>query len=193
MPLAAGDTAAVRAEAGLAAGAASGDLAAVAGDAGVHGAEGGGGEGREHARVDGDGFGDALASGEPGADELVGVGAVGLGAGRADRGAAVSARQVDHLVRVVVGVEGGEDLSGRGVDVADGAAEPDRADASPGRQGGCEPLGVVVAGGAVEKLSVECPGARPGPRAVDQCGGQGQRRGAHAAGFLVLPAGAAPS
>ena len=35
----------------------------------------------------GDRFGDAFAADETGADQLVGVGPVGLGAGRADRGA----------------------------------------------------------------------------------------------------------
>ena len=60
----------------------------------------------------------------------------------------------------------------------------------PAARRAVEPLVVVVAGGAVEQLGVEGPGARPGPRAVDQDGGQGQRRGAHAAGLLsALPAG----
>jgi hypothetical protein len=35
-----------------------------------------------------DGGGDALAAGQPGADELIGVGAINLGAGRAAGGAA---------------------------------------------------------------------------------------------------------
>ena len=47
----------------------------------------------------GDGVGDAFAAGEAGADELVGVGAVGLGARGADRGAAVAAGHVEHPVR----------------------------------------------------------------------------------------------
>ncbi len=98
----------------LAAGTATGDLAALAQGPGVHGPEGRRGEGDEHARVDGDRFGDALAPGEPGPDRLVGVAAVGFGAGRADGGAAVPARRVDHPVRQGVGVEGGQDLAGQG-------------------------------------------------------------------------------
>src|SRR6185437_9069149 len=47
-------------------------------DAGVDGAEGGGGEGGEDGRVGGDVLGDALAANQAGADELVGVAAVGL-------------------------------------------------------------------------------------------------------------------
>jgi hypothetical protein len=74
----------------VAAGAAGQDgLAAHA--AGVDRAEAGGGEGREHARVRGDGLGYAFAAGQPGADELAGVALVDLGAGRADGLAAVAA------------------------------------------------------------------------------------------------------
>ena len=130
--------------------------------------------------MDCDGFGHSLAAGEPGADELVGVGAVGLGAGRADRGAAVSAGQVDDLVRGVLGVQRAEDLAGAGVDVADGAAQPDGPDASAGVRARAEPGVVVVAAGACEQFVVECPGARPGPRTViGEHGGQGQRRDSH--------------
>src|SRR5262249_56219485 len=88
--------AAVRAVAGFAPWPAPGDLASGGEGAGVDGAEGGGGEGGEHARVDGHGFGHAFATGEPGADELVGVGAVGLGAWRADRGAGGAGPDVDR-------------------------------------------------------------------------------------------------
>jgi hypothetical protein len=56
--------------------------------AGVDRTEGGCGEGGEDARVGGDGVRDALAAGQPGPDELVGVGAVDLGAWRAAGGAA---------------------------------------------------------------------------------------------------------
>jgi hypothetical protein len=45
----------------------------------VDGLEGERGERDEHGWVRGDGVGDAFAAGESGADELVGVGAVGLG------------------------------------------------------------------------------------------------------------------
>ena len=98
--------------------------------------------------------GDAFAAGQPGADQLVGVAPVGLGAGRADGGAAVPARGVDHPVRQGVGVEGAEDLAGGGVEVADGAAQADGADAAAGGGGPGEPGVVVVAGGAVEQLGV---------------------------------------
>ena len=82
MALAAGERRAVWAGPGSASGAAAQD-AAVSFPAGMDRAEGGGGEGEECGRVRGDGGGDALAAGEPGADELVGVGAVGLSARRA--------------------------------------------------------------------------------------------------------------
>src|SRR5262249_54532240 len=119
----------------LAAGWAPGDPATAGDHAGVDGAEGGGGEGGEHTRVGGDRLGNALAAREPGPDELVGVSPVGFGAGRADRGAPVSARDVDGLVRQVLGVQVVKDLASGGVDVADGAAQPDRAHTPTGRHG----------------------------------------------------------
>src|SRR5262249_38674324 len=69
VPLAAGDPPPVRAEVRLAPGSAAGDLAARGNDPGVDGTEGGGGEGGEHTRVDGDRLRQALASGESSADE----------------------------------------------------------------------------------------------------------------------------
>ena len=157
VPLPAGDPPPVRAEVGLAPGAAPGHLPAAGDHAGVNRAEGGRGEGREHARVRGDRRGHALAPGQPGADQLVGVGPVSRGTGRADRSPAVTARQVDHLVRGVLRVERGEDLPGTGIDVADGAAQPDRANASPGRLGPRQPLVIVVTGSTLEQLGVEGP------------------------------------
>ena len=157
VPLPAGQTAAMLAERGFAAGAALGGPAAGQLAAGVHGSEAGGGEGGEHARMRPHRVGDAFAAGEPGADQLVGVAPVGLGAGRADRGAAVPARGVDHPVGQGVGVQGAEDLAGGGVQVADRAAEPDGADAAAGGGGPGEPCVVVVAGGAVEQFVVEGP------------------------------------
>ena len=160
---------------------AAGDPATVGGDAGVDRAEGGGGEGGEHARVGGDRLGDAFAACQPGSDELVGVGAVGLGAGRADRGAPVAAREVDRLVRQVLGVQAADDLPGGGVDVTGSAAQPDRADAPACGQGGGQPLLVVVAGGAVEQLGVQCPGSRTWSRPViDQDRDLRQCRAGHA-------------
>ena len=135
MALAAGQAPSVLAEVSLAAGAAAGSSAAGQLVAGVHRAERGGGEGGEHARVGAHRLGDAFAAGQPGADQLVGVAAVGLRAGGADRGAAVPARGVEHLVRQRLSVEGADDLAGGRVDVADGAVQPDRADAPTGGGG----------------------------------------------------------
>ena len=61
------------------------------GGAVVDGAEAGGGEGGEDAGVGGDVFGGAFAAAESGGDQVVGVAAVGLGAGGAAGGAAVVA------------------------------------------------------------------------------------------------------
>ena len=77
-------------------------------------------------------LGDALAAGEPGAEQVEGVAPVGLGAAGADVGAAVAAGLVDHLVGQVVGADRAGDLAGRRVDVADGAAQQD----GPGAGGG---------------------------------------------------------
>jgi len=55
---------------------------------GVDGAERWCGEGDEHAGMVGDLGGDAFAAGQPGPDELIGVGPVDLGARRAAGGAA---------------------------------------------------------------------------------------------------------
>ena len=90
----AGDVAAVRAAARLvvAAGTAWEDgLAAHAPR--VHGAEGGGGEGGEHARVSGHGVGDAFTADQPGADELARVAFVD---GRA--GGQMRSRRLPHAV-----------------------------------------------------------------------------------------------
>jgi hypothetical protein len=63
------------------------ELSSWSGDAGVDGAEGRGGEGGEHTRMGRHRFGDAFAADEPGSDQLVGAGPVGLRARRADPGA----------------------------------------------------------------------------------------------------------
>ena len=105
--------------AGVAAGAAGQDgLAAQA--AGVDRAEGGGGEGGEHARVRGDRLGDAFASCQARADELAGVPLVHRRAGRADGLAAVAA--CEWYARAV---EGGQ-LAGGQVDHVGAAVELDR-------------------------------------------------------------------
>ena len=117
--------------------------------AGVDGAEGGGGEGDEDGGVGGDVGGDALAAGQPGADEVVGVAAVGFGAAGAGGGAAVAAGLVDHPVRHAEGGDGAQQLPGGRVDVADVAAQPDGAGAGGGGPDVIEPglvSGVVPSG-----------------------------------------------
>ena len=76
-----------------------------------------GGEGDEHGGMGGHGRGDAFAADEPGADQLVGVAAVGLGAAGAGGGAPVAAWLVDHAVRHADGGDGAQELAGGRVDV----------------------------------------------------------------------------
>jgi len=87
----------------------------------VDGTERGRGQGDEDAGVLGDGGGDALAAGEPGADELVGVGAVDLGAGRAAGGAAGLAGDRQDAAGLVDGGVAVDQFAGAAVDVV-GAA-----------------------------------------------------------------------
>jgi hypothetical protein len=136
VPLAAGKPPAMGAVVRLPPWPAAGDPATVGGDAGVDRAEGGGGEGGEHAWVGGDRLGNSFAACQPGSDELVGVGAVGLGARWADRSAPVATRDVDRLVRQVLGIQAADDLSGGGVDVTGSAAQPDRTYAPACGKGG---------------------------------------------------------
>ena len=83
--------------------------------------------------------GDAFAADEAGFDQLVGVGAVGLGAGWADRGAAVAAGHVDHAVGQVDGVPGVDDPAGVGFDGVQLAGESDGVVAAAGAGGVGEP------------------------------------------------------
>ena len=161
---------------------------------GVHRAEGGGGEGGEHGRVGGDGFGDAFAADQPGADDMVGVAAVGLGAGWAGRGPAVAARFVDHPVGHGFGGVGPEQLPGAGVDDAQVAVEADRVPASGGRPDVIEPGEVILPGpgergiGGEEGVAVR---SRAGvhPRARNRAGsGPGSQHRA-GCGHGRLPAG----
>lgn len=108
---------------------------ASAGGAVVDRAEARCGEGGEDTRVGGDVFGDALAAAQAGGDQVEGVAAVDLGAGRAAGGAAVVAADEELAGREVGGVEVLEDatdLAGRGVDVVLGAVavEADRVGAA---------------------------------------------------------------
>lgn len=106
-----------------------------AGGAVVDRAEARGGEGGEDAGVGGDVFGGALAAAQAGGDQVEGVAAVDLGAGRAAGGAAVVAADEELAGREVGGVEvvkDAADLAGRGVDVVLGAVavEADRVGAA---------------------------------------------------------------
>jgi hypothetical protein len=95
----------------------------------VDGAEGRRGEGGEHARVGGDRVGDALAAREPGADELVGVGAVHLCTRWAEGGAAGLAGNRQHPAGFVDGRIAVQQFPGGAVDVIDAAAQQDGLDA----------------------------------------------------------------
>ena len=100
--------------------------------AGVDRAERRRGEGDEDARVVGDGGGDALAAGQPGADELVGVGAVDLGAGRAAGGAAGLAGDRQDAAGFVDGGVAVDQFAGAAVDVVGAAAQQNRLQAPSG-------------------------------------------------------------
>src|SRR4051794_15515959 len=82
------------------------------GGEGVAGGRGGG----EDGGVGADGVGHGLAAREAGADEVVGVGGVEAGAGRATGRAAVAARGEQAARRLVGGGIGTKGFAGRGVD-----------------------------------------------------------------------------
>jgi hypothetical protein len=90
--------------------------ALVALSPGVHQAERRSRESGEHAGVTLHRLGDTFAASEACDDELVGVGAVDLSAGRADGGAAVPTGGLEGLVGHLVRGPRGEDLAGLGVD-----------------------------------------------------------------------------
>ena len=129
--------------------------------AGVDRAEGRRGEGGEHARVGGDRLGDALAAGQPGADELAGVTLVHLRAGRADGLAAVAARQQQHSPGLIGGGVDGPDLAGGQVDRADAALDLHRVIAAAGVVELLLPLREVVRGYGLVVSSADAPA--PGP------------------------------
>jgi hypothetical protein len=113
----------VRAAAGLGVAAwAAGQDGLAAHLPGVDRAERRRGEGGEHARVRGDGLGDALAARQTGADELAGVALVDGRAGRADFLAAVAARGVQHSPGFDGTVIDRGKLAGSEVDGIDAAA-----------------------------------------------------------------------
>ena len=98
----------------------------------VDGTERGRGEGGEHARVLGNRFRYALASGQARADELAGIALVGDRAGRAGRLAAVTAGDMQDTAGFGIGGVGAPGLAGSQVDSGDRAAQPD----GPGTGGG---------------------------------------------------------
>ena len=110
----------------------AGQCLAIAFPAGMDGTEGGCRQGGEHARVLGHGGRDAFAAGQPGADELVGVGPVGLGAGRAPGGAAGLARDGQDAAGFVDGGVAVQQFAGGAVDVVDAATQQDGLQASAG-------------------------------------------------------------
>ncbi len=111
--------------------AAGADGSGRAGGAVMDRAEAGGGEGGEDARVRGDVFGDALATAEARGDQVEGVAAVDLRAGRAAVVAADEELAGGEVRRVEV-VKDPADLSGGRVDVVLGAVavEADRVGAA---------------------------------------------------------------
>jgi hypothetical protein len=103
----------------------AGQHPAVAFLAGVDRAERGSGKCGEDARVGGDGAGDAFAAGQACADELVGVGAVDLGAGQAAGGPAGLAGNRQDAAGFVDGGVAVQEFSCGAVDVVDAAAQQD--------------------------------------------------------------------
>ncbi len=97
----------------------------------VHGTEARCGQGDEDHRVPAHRLGDALATSQPGGNQLVGVGLVRRRAGRA----AGSATLATGLEQSVIGQAGAagmpDDLAGLPVDPVDGADQADRAPAPP--------------------------------------------------------------
>jgi hypothetical protein len=108
---------------------------------GVDGAEAGRGKGHEQPRVRADRVGEALATAQAGGDELPGVAAVGLRAGRADALAAVAAGLEQHAAGFVVGGVDLADLAGGGVGLVDAASEADRVGAVVGAADLGQPVG----------------------------------------------------
>jgi hypothetical protein len=96
-----------------------------------------------------DADGDGLAADQPGLDQLVGIRAVQLRAGRADRGAAVPARDVDHPVGQVERRRDREHAGDR-VEVVQQAAQPNRLTAAADGGDVGQPPRIVRAGGAVK-------------------------------------------
>ena len=85
---------------------------------------------------------DALAAAQSGADELVGIGAVYLGTGRAARGAAGLARDRQDPAGLVDGGVAVEQFAGAAVDVIGAATQQNGLQAASGvADGACENSG----------------------------------------------------
>ena len=89
-------------------------------------AEGWRGQRGEHARMSGDGIGNAFAAAQPGADELVGVSPVDLGTGRTLGGAASLARDGQGPAGLVDGGVAVQQFPGGAVNVIDAATQQNR-------------------------------------------------------------------
>jgi hypothetical protein len=88
------------------------------------------GQRSEHARMGGDGIGNALAATQPGADELVGVSPVDLGTGRTLGGTASLARDGQDPAGLVDGGVAVQQFPGGAVDVIDAATQQNRLQAA---------------------------------------------------------------
>jgi hypothetical protein len=173
----------VRAGAACAPGSAA-QLGAVVLVAGVDGAEAGGGEGGEDPGVRGDAVGGVFSADQSGADELEGVAAVELGAGGADGGAPVAARDQEGGVVAGVGVQ---DLAAGGVYGVGGSDQVDRVGAAAEADDALLPRREVGAGGVADQVSdrlgrgrlvVATRGGHAGRTPITHLGvGGGSRRG----------------
>ena len=88
------------------------------------------GERGKHARVLGNSDRDDLAAAQPGTDDLVGVGAIDLGAGRTLRGAAGLSGDRQDAAGFVNGGVAVEQFAGGPVDVVDATAQQNRSQAA---------------------------------------------------------------
>lgn len=125
---------------------------------GMHRAEARRGQRREHARVAADLWGDLLAAHQPGPDELVGVGPVHAGAGRADRRTPVAAGH-EQPTAVRPGAVGVQHLARRPVD---------------GNRAADKMYGI---GAAVEADDVAAPGVEVGASRTFEQGAHGVGNG----------------
>jgi hypothetical protein len=117
----------------------------------VDGTEGGRGEGDQQPRMRGHGVGEALAADKPSPEQLVGVGAVDLGAGLAAGGPPGAARLQQHPVGQLGAVKDAHRLAGGLVDLAGAVDQANRPLAEAGRADLRAPA--VQAGGVAGPLA----------------------------------------